>query len=52
MELPQILNINFTFTPILNNLPRLAKQGSVFTKTPILISDHGVQENFIKRIIN
>jgi len=52
MELPQILDINFTFTPILNNLPRLAKQGDRFTNTPILISDHGAQENFIRRIIN
>lgn len=52
MELPQILNVNFTFSPILNNLPRLAKQGSLFTPTPILISDHGETENFIKRIIN
>jgi hypothetical protein len=52
MELPQILDISFTFTPILNNLPRLAKQGSNFTTGSILISDHGEQENFIKRIIN
>jgi hypothetical protein len=52
MELPQILSINFTFTPILNNLPRLAKEGGLFTQTPILISDHGDNENFIKRIVN
>jgi hypothetical protein len=53
MELPQILSISFTFTPILNNLPRLAKDNnSKFTQTPILISDHGIQENFIKRITN
>lgn len=52
MELPQILSINFTFSPILNNLPRLAKEGSLFTQTPILISNHGDNENFIKRIEN
>jgi hypothetical protein len=52
MELPQILSINFTFSPILNNLPRLAKEGDLFTQTPILISDHGNNENFIKRIVN
>jgi hypothetical protein len=52
MELPQILDISFTFTPILNNLPRLAKQGSRFTTGSILISDWGDNENFIKRIIN
>jgi hypothetical protein len=52
MELPQILSINFTFSPILNNLPRLAKEGGLFTKTPILISNHGDTENFIKRIVN
>ncbi|MDB4232290.1 hypothetical protein N9795_01140, partial [Candidatus Pelagibacter sp.] len=53
MELPQILNINFTFSPILNNLPRLAKDiNGKFTTTPILISDHGDTENFIKRIKN
>jgi hypothetical protein len=52
MELPQILDISFTFTPILNNLPRLAKIGNIFTQTPILISDHGDNENFIKRIVN
>lgn len=53
MELPQVLSINFTFTPILNNLPKLAKGlDGKFTSTPILISDHGDKENFIKRIIN
>ncbi len=53
MELPQILNISFTFTPILNNLPRLAKDNnSRFTTGSILISDHGDKENFIKRITN
>jgi len=50
MELPQVLSINFTFSPILNNLPRLAKEGGLFTKTPILISSHGKEENFINRI--
>jgi hypothetical protein len=52
MELPQILSINFTFSPILNNLPRLAKEGGLFTQSPILISDWGDKENFIKRIVN
>ena len=52
MELPQILSIQFSFTPILNNLPKLAKKDGLFTQTPILISDHGIQENFIKRITN
>lgn len=53
MELPQILSINFTFTPILNNLPRLAKDlNGNFTASPILISNHGDNENFIKRIVN
>jgi hypothetical protein len=52
MELPQILSINFTFSPILNNLPRLAKEGGLFTQSPILISNHGNNENFIKRIVN
>lgn len=53
MELPQVLSINFTFTPILNNLPRLAKDlNGNFTTGSILISDHGDKENFIKRIIN
>lgn len=51
MELPQILSINFTFMPILNNLPRLAKDNnSRFTTGSILISSHGDEENFIKRI--
>lgn len=52
MELPQILSINFTFIPILNNLPRLAKDlNNNFTTSSILISgDHGDEENFLKRI--
>lgn len=51
MELPQILSINFTFTPILNNLPRLVKNtGDKFESSPILISNHGTEENFLKRI--
>ena len=51
MELPQVLSINFTFSPILNNLPKLAKgPNGEFTATPILISDHGNDENFIKRV--
>jgi hypothetical protein len=50
MELPQVLSINFTFSPILNNLPKLAKDKfGNFTATPILISDHG-NENFVKRV--
>lgn len=53
MELPQMLSIQFSFVPILNNLPKLAKDiNSNFTSTPILISDHGDKENFIKRIVN
>lgn len=52
MELPQVLSIQFSFIPILNNLPRLAKENGQFTNTPILISNHGIQENFIKRIEN
>lgn len=51
MELPQILNISFTFTPILNNLPRLVKNiNGKFTTGSILISSHGDEENFLKRI--
>jgi hypothetical protein len=50
MELPQILSINFTFSPILNNLPKLAKdEFGNFTATPILISNHG-NESFVKRV--
>jgi hypothetical protein len=50
MELPQVLSISFTFSPILNNLPKLAKDSKGnFTATPILISDHG-NENFVKRV--
>ena len=51
MELPQILSINFTFIPILNNLPRLVKNTSKrFESDSILISNHGDNENFLKRI--
>jgi len=50
MELPQVLSISFTFSPILNNLPKLAKgPNGEFTATPILISDHG-NESFVKRV--
>jgi hypothetical protein len=57
MELPQILNVSCTFTPIFENLPSLAtptiynpKKGTG-TKG-ILISDKvGGDENFIKRTI-
>ena len=53
MELPQILKISFSFIPIHNNLPRLAKEGGKFTNTSILISNAiGMDENFINRIIN
>lgn len=54
MELPQILDIQFTFTPILNELPALSKydpSGKGIDKRGILISnDVGRTENFINRI--
>ena len=51
MELPQVLNVSVTFIPILNELPSLSE----FTNTTkggkhILISNRGIQENFIDRI--
>lgn len=57
MELPQILNVSCTFTPILENLPSLAtptiydpKKGT--STKGILISDKvGGDKNFIKRTI-
>jgi hypothetical protein len=57
MELPQILNVSCTFTPIFENLPSLATptiynpKNGTGTKG-ILISDKvGGDENFIKRTI-
>jgi hypothetical protein len=51
MELPQILSIQFSFIPIHNNLPRLAKESGKFTNTSVLISNAiGVDENFLNRI--
>ena len=51
MELPQVLNVSVSFIPILSELPSLSE----FTnKTKggkhILISNRGIQENFIDRI--
>lgn len=54
MELPQILDIQFSFTPILNELPALSKYDPAKKKNDkrgILISnDVGRTENFINRI--
>jgi len=52
MELPQVLSIQFSFIPILNNLPRLAKDNNGnFTNTAVLISNNiGADENFLGRI--
>ena len=53
MELPQVLNVQVTFKPILNELPSLSKhRGDSNNDTRgILISDDvGIQENFINRI--
>jgi hypothetical protein len=54
MELPQIIDIQFTFTPILNDLPALSKydpNGGRMDKRGILISNKvGRTENFINRI--
>ena len=54
-ELPQVLNVQVTFKPILNELPSLSKhRGDSNNDTRgILISDDvGIQENFINRIYN
>lgn len=53
MELPQVLNVDVTFIPILNELPSLSKfTNTIKNKKGILISnDVGTQENFINRII-
>jgi len=51
MELPQILNVSCTFTPILTNLPAYSKLGSKRQHKGMLISDNiGREENFIQRI--
>jgi hypothetical protein len=53
MELPQVLNVQVTFKPILNELPALSKHRGEFSddRRGILISnDVGRQENFINRI--
>jgi hypothetical protein len=55
MELPQVLNVQVSFKPILNELPSLSKHRGNFNNDQkgILISnDVGVQENFINRIYN
>lgn len=53
MELPQVLNVSCTFTPILNELPSLSRvTETTIQKKHILISDHGIQENFINRLQN
>lgn len=56
MELPQVLNVQVSFKPILNELPALSKHRGnpddfKNDKRGILISnDVGMQENFINRI--
>jgi hypothetical protein len=51
MELPQVLNVSVTFIPILNELPSLSKfTNSTKGGKHILISNRGLQENFIDRI--
>lgn len=56
MELPQILNVSVTFTPILNELPSYSKYdpaNSRIDRKGILISnDVGYTENFINRTTN
>ena len=56
MELPQILNVSVTFTPILNELPSYSKYdpaNSRIDRKGILISkDVGFTENFIQRTTN
>ena len=53
MELPQVVNVSCTFTPILNELPSLSRvTEATIQKKHILISDHGIQENFINRLQN
>ena len=51
MELPQVVNVSCTFTPILNELPSLSRVTQTnIQKKHMLISDHGLQENFIDRL--
>jgi hypothetical protein len=52
MELPQVINVSCTFTPILSELPSLSKLTENGGGKHILISGHGFQENFIDRIPN
>ena len=53
MELPQVVNVSCTFTPILNELPSLSRvTATTIQKKHMLISDHGIQENFINRLEN
>lgn len=52
MELPQVVNVSCTFTPILNELPSLSRVTQKdIQKRHMLISDHGLQENFIDRLV-
>lgn len=53
MELPQVVNVSCTFTPILNELPSLSRvTPTTIQKKHMLISDHGIPENFINRLEN
>jgi len=53
MELPQVVNVSCTFTPILRELPSLSRVTQTdIQKKHMLISDHGLEENFIKRLDN
>ena len=53
MELPQVVNVSCTFTPILSELPSLSRvTEATIQKKHMLISDHGIQENFINRLDN
>jgi hypothetical protein len=53
MELPQVVNVSCTFTPILSELPSLSRvTAATIQKKHMLISDHGIQENFINRLEN
>jgi hypothetical protein len=53
MELPQVLNVQVSFKPILNELPALSKYrtyGTSDTRGILISNDVGKQENFINRI--
>jgi len=53
MELPQVLNVQVSFKPILNELPALSKYrtyGTSDTRGILISNDVGRQENFINRI--